>query len=363
MSIGRARKIIANLPTYKPGKSAKQTEEEYGITDAIKLASNENPAPISAPVLEAITEAAQSINRYGDHLAIELREEISQMHGLSAAQIAVGPGSAGLLHQICSVYLEPGDTVVYPWRSFEAYPVFAKAMGAESIQVPLVDHRFDLEATAAAIDKSTKLVMIATPNNPTGIQSSVSELDTFIASVPSDVIVVIDEAYHEFADPNLGDPMTLISKYRNAVVTRTFSKAYGLAGIRVGYLAADPEFVVDVNKVLVPFAVNAIAQAAALAAIRNRASFQPAIDMIKAERDRVSAELSSRGWQFPQSQGNFVYLTLGEDTTNYYQALETRGVVTRPFAGEGLRVTISSRTENDRFLQALEEAKTEIESA
>lgn len=361
MSIGRTRSIIANLPTYKPGKSAKQTEEEYGITGAIKLASNENPAAISQPVLDAITEAAQNINRYGDHLATELREAIAQMHGLNSEQIAVGPGSAGLLHQICSVYLEPGDNVVYPWRSFEAYPVFVKAMGAESVQVPLVDNRFDLKATAAAINPATKLVMLATPNNPTGIGSSVTELNDFISSVPSDVVIVIDEAYHEFADPDLGDPMSLISKYRNVVVTRTFSKAYGLAGIRVGYLAADPEIVTDVNKVLVPFAVNAIAQAAALAAIKNRASFQPAIDMICAERDRVSSILTERGWQLPPSQGNFVYLTLADKTMQYYQALETKGVVTRPFAGEGLRVTISSPEENDRFLEALEAAKKEID--
>lgn len=357
MSVGRVRSIIGGLPTYKPGKSAEQTEAEFGISDAIKLASNENPFPTSPAVAEAIREAASGVNRYADHLCVELREAIAGMHGVSAQQVAVGPGSAGLLHQICSVYLEPGDTVVYPWRSFEAYPVFVQAMGAESVHVPLVDHRFDLDATAAAVTSSTKLVMLATPNNPTGVQTSVAELDDFLQRVPEDVVVVIDEAYHEFSDPALGDPLELVAKYRNCVVTRTFSKAYGLAGLRVGYLVADPEIVADVNKVLVPFAVNGLAQAAALAAVANRESFQPHVDALKAERGRVSAQLRMAGWQFPSSQGNFVYLTLGDQTMRYFQELEKRGIITRPFAGEGLRVTISSKEENDRFLTVLSEVQ------
>lgn len=355
---GSVRPAVAAMPVYRPGKAAEQAEAEHGISDAIKLASNENPYPPVPSVVAAISEAAAGVNRYADHLALDLRTAIGEKVGRSLNEIAVGCGSVGLLQQICLAYLDPGDQVVYPWRSFEAYPVNVQMMAAESVQVPLIDHAFDLDAVAAAVTDRTKIIMLATPNNPTGTAVSVDQLRTFLTQVPERVIVLIDEAYREFLDPSFGDPVDLLNDHPNAIVSRTFSKAYGLAGIRVGYLVASENIVDQVNKVLAPFAVNGLAQAAALAALAAESEYEPLLASLLNERSRVMSELTAAGWQLPDTQANFVYLPLGERTTDVYVEIERRGVVTRPFAGEGLRVTISTPDENDRFLATLAEVAT-----
>mgnify|MGYP006084204295 FL=1 len=353
MSIGGVRPAVQAMPAYRPGKAAGQAEEEHGIKNAIKLASNENPYPPVPSVVAAMTDAAGRVNRYCDHLAVELRAAIGAMIGLDLDNVAVGCGSVGLLQQLCLAYLDPGDNVVYPWRSFEAYPVNVQMMGAESRQVPLVDHAFDLDAVAAAVDERTKIIMLATPNNPTGTALSVDSLRAMLAKVPDSVIVLIDEAYREFLDPSFGDPVELLADHSNVIVSRTFSKAFGLAGVRVGYLVAASAIVDEVNKVLVPFAVNGIAQAGALAALRARDEYEPFLAGLRDERARVVAALTDAGWKLPDTQANFVYLPLGERTQDLYVEIEKRGVVTRPFAGEGLRVTIGTPAENDRFLATL----------
>jgi histidinol-phosphate aminotransferase len=355
MSIGGVRPAVQAMPAYRPGKAAEQAEEEHGIENAIKLASNENPYPPVPSVITAMAEAAGRVNRYCDHLAIDLRTAIGAMVGMELDNIAVGCGSVGLLQQLCLAYLDPGDNVVYPWRSFEAYPVNVQMMGAESRQVPLVDHAFDLDAVAAAVDARTKIIMLATPNNPTGTAVSVDALRSMLAKIPDSVIVLIDEAYREFLDPGFGDPVELLADHPNVVVSRTFSKAFGLAGVRVGYLVAASAIVDEVNKVLVPFAVNGIAQAGALAALHARAEYEPLLAGLRNERARVVAALTEAGWQLPDAQANFVYLPLGERTQAVYVEIEKRGVVTRPFAGEGIRVTIGTPEENDRFLATLAE--------
>lgn len=355
MSIGGVRPAVQAMPAYRPGKAAEQAEEEHGIENAIKLASNENPYPPVPSVIAAMTEAAAGVNRYCDHLAIELRTAIGAMVGTDLDHVAVGCGSVGLLQQLCLAYLDPGDNVVYPWRSFEAYPVNVQMMGAESRQVPLVDHAFDLDAVATAVDDRTKIIMLATPNNPTGTALSVDALRAMLAKVPDHVIVLVDEAYREFLDPSFGNPVSLLADHQNVVVSRTFSKAYGLAGVRVGYLVAAPAIVDEVNKVLVPFAVNGIAQAAALAALAALDEYEPFLAGLREERGRVVAALTAAGWQLPDAQANFVYLPLGERTQDVYVEIEKRGVVTRPFAGEGIRVTIGTPEENDRFLATLVE--------
>lgn len=355
MSIGGVRPAVQAMPAYRPGKAAEQAEEEHGIENAIKLASNENPYPPVPSVVAAMAEAAGRVNRYCDHLAIDLRTAIGAMVGTDLNHVAVGCGSVGLLQQLCLAYLDPGDNVVYPWRSFEAYPVNVQMMGAESRQVPLVDHSFNLDAVAAAVDKRTKIIMLATPNNPTGTAVSVDALRAMLAKIPDRVIVLIDEAYREFLDPSFGDPVELLADHPNVVVSRTFSKAFGLAGVRVGYLVAAPAIVDEVNKVLVPFAVNGIAQAGALAALNARDEYEPLLAGLRNERARVIAALTKAGWQLPDAQANFVYLPLGERTQDVYVEIEKRGVVTRPFAGEGIRVTIGTPEENDRFLATLAE--------
>jgi histidinol-phosphate aminotransferase len=346
------------MPAYRPGKAAEQAEEEHGIQNAIKLASNENPYPPVPSVVAAITAAATGVNRYCDHLAIDLRTAIGEMVGKDLNNVAVGCGSVGLLQQLCLAYLDPGDNVVYPWRSFEAYPVNIQMMGAESTQIPLVDHAFDLDAVANAVDDRTKIIMLATPNNPTGTAVSVDAMRSMLAKVPDNVIVLIDEAYREFLDPSFGDPIELLADHRNVVVSRTFSKAYGLAGIRVGYIVADPAIIDEVNKVLIPFAVNGLAQAAALAALKAVDEYEPFLARLRDERARVVAALTTAGWRLPDAQANFVYVPLGDRTQDVYVEIEKRGVVTRPFAGEGIRVTIGTPEENDRFLATLAEVAT-----
>lgn len=356
MAIGRVRPAIQGLAAYRPGKGAAQAEQEHGISDAIKLASNENPyAPVPS-VVEAIQAAAGGANRYADHRATELRAALAGWIGVDTDRIAVGCGSVGLLQQLCLTYLDPGDEAVYPWLSFEAYPVCVKMMNAVPVNPPLVDHRFDMEAVAAAVTERTRLVLLATPNNPTGTAISTAEIGALLQAIPDDVIVLVDEAYREFADPALGDPVTeLLPHHRNLVISRTFSKAYGLAGLRIGYAITDREIVAELDKTLLAFAVNGAGQAAALAALDSLDEIQVKIDQILAERARVVARLSDAGWKLPPAEANFVYLATGDRTDEIYLALEKRGVVTRPFSGDGIRVTIGSVEENDRFLATLAE--------
>jgi len=354
MSVGRVRLSVASLPAYRPGKSADQAEQEHGIGDAIKLASNENPYPPAPSVIEAVMGAVSGVNRYPDHLAVELRNAIAAWLGVTSEQVTVGCGSVGLLRQICMAYLDPGDEVVFPWLSFEAYPIAVQTMGAESVAVPLVNHRFDMDAVAAAVTERTKMVLLATPNNPTGTAVSSAAIATLVERIDDDVLVVVDEAYRELADPALGDPVTdLLPHHNNVVVFRTFSKAYGLAGLRSGYAIADPEVIVNLDKLLLPFTNNQLGQVAALAAIGAGDEIRPTLDLLIGERSRVVAALTESGWQLPDAQANFVYLPTGERTSEIYLRLEEQGVVTRPFPGEGIRVTIGSPSENDRFLRAL----------
>lgn len=354
MAVGRIRPAVQGLATYRPGKAAAQAEEEHGITDAIKVASNENPYPPHPKVLEAIVAAASGVNRYADHRATELRARIGHWLGLSDDHITVGCGSVGLLQQLCLTFIDPGDEVVYPWRSFEAYPINVKLMGGIPVTTPLVDHAFDLNLVAEAITDKTKMIMLATPNNPTGTALRTDEITELMTRVPDDVIVVIDEAYREFTDPSFGDPVAdVIPHHRNVLVTRTFSKAYGLAGLRSGYMVADPEVITEVDKVLLAFAVNGLAQAGAMAALDHLEEIQPTIDNLLAERTRLVSELQAAGWELPDTQANFVWLPLGDRTDEVYLAMERQGVVTRPFSGEGIRITVSSPEENDRILRTL----------
>lgn len=356
-TIGRPRRSVADLPVYRPGKGAKQAEAEHGITGAIKLASNENPAPPLDAVVAAITEAARTSNRYADHRATAVREALAARLGVEAAQVTVGNGTVGLLQQITLSYVDQGDEVVYPWRSFEVYPVYTQLAGGTAVTVPLAaDLGFDIDGVVGAVGPRTKLVFLATPNNPTGTAMTTEEIRSVLARVPDDVIVCIDEAYREFLDPGFGDPVTeLLPEYPNALVTRTMSKAHGLAGVRIGYAVGHPDVIATIDKTLVPFAVNALAQAAALAALDHEDEIARSVAVIIAERARVEVELAAAGWTFPNHQANFVWLTLGGLTDQVTLELERRGVVVRPFSGEGIRVTIGTPEQNDRFLLALAE--------
>ena len=361
-SVGRPRPAVDLMPSYRPGKGAAQAEAEHGITNAIKLASNENPLPPIQAIVDAVAAAARGANRYADHRATAVRERLATRLDLSVEQVTVGAGSVGLLQQLFLTYVDPGDEVVYPWRSFEVYPVYTQLMAGIAVTTPLTAaHAFDLAAIAAAITERTKLVLLATPNNPTGTALSTADMATLLDGISPATIVVIDEAYREFLDPALGDPVRdLIPHYRNVVVTRTFSKAQGMAGIRAGYAIADPEVISAIDKTLFPFAVSALAQVAAIAAIDAEVEIGQRVANILSERTRVIAELTSAGWQLPDAQANFVYLPIGEHTDEIYLGLEKRGVVTRPFSNEGIRVTISTPEENDRFLRTLDDVMASV---
>ncbi len=348
------------LPAYKPGKAAEQAEREHNIAEAIKLASNENPYPPPAAVVEAVAAACRGGNIYCDHRAAAVREALAARLGLAVEQVTVGAGSVALLYQLATAYVDPGDEAVAPWISFEAYPISVQTMGGTLVRAPLTSgHAFDLDAVAAAVTGRTKLVLLATPNNPTGTAVSTASVARLVESIPDDVVVLVDEAYREFADPALGDPVgDLLPRFDNVAVARTFSKAYGLAGLRVGYMAAHPEIVSAIDKCLIPFNVSGPAQAAALAVLRDddaAAEARANIDAIKVERGRVAAALAAGGWDIPDAQANFVWLHLGERADEVCIALERRGVVVRPFSGIGIRVTIGTPAQNDRFLTTLAE--------
>jgi len=342
------------MASYRPGKNAAQAEAQHGISDAIKLASNETPWPPLAAVVDAVREAASGVNRYADHRATGLRNRIAEWLDVGTDMVTVGAGSAGLLQQLCLSFVDPGDEVVFPWRSFEVYPVYTQLMGGRAVKVPLVGWSVDLDALAGAVGPDTKIVFIANPNNPTGTAVSTSRLADFVGLVPSDVIVVIDEAYREFSSRALGDPVTdLVTDHANVMVLRTFSKAHGLAGLRVGYGVAHHELIEQVDKTMAPFAVNALAQAGAIAAIDADHEIRSRVEVILAERHRMVAALRVAGHDFPGPEGNFLWLPFGPRTDEVHLALEQRGVVTRAFSGEGIRVTVGSADQNDRMLGTL----------
>lgn len=356
MTVGRPRAAMSSLAGYSPGKSAAQAEREHGIANAIKLASNESPWPPIPAVTDAIKAAAAGVNRYGDNTATEVREAIARWIDIAPDQISVGCGSSGVLQQLMLTYVDPGDEVVTPWASFEIYPVFCNLFDAKLVRVPLVNFGFDLDAVAEAVGEKTKIVFLATPNNPTGTSVATTEIERLVRRIPDDVIVVIDEAYREFNDPRFGDPVKdLVPKFRNVVVTRTFSKAYGLAGLRTGYGIGDTEVISMIDRVRLAFSVNNLAQAATLAAIEHDGENQSRVDVLIGERERLATALQEVGAPVVEGHANFVFLATGARSEELARELETMGLVVRPFPDLGLRITVSDRSDNNRVIAALGE--------
>jgi histidinol-phosphate aminotransferase len=285
---------------------------------------------------------------------VALKAKLAARLGVDADRVATGCGSVGLLESLVRAACVGGDEIVYSWRSFEAYPIVSATTGASSVRVPNdADHGHDLPAMAAAITPRTRVVLVCNPNNPTGTAVRAPELDAFIDAVASDVLIVLDEAYREFVtDPDVPDGLARYGARPNVVVLRTLSKAWGLAGLRVGYLVGAPDVVRAVGKVITPFSTNALAQAAALAALDAEAEMRRRADLVVAERERLHAELCKLGADVPQTQANFVWLALGEATGPFAAACEAAGIIVRPFAGEGVRVTVGTPEENDAFLAA-----------
>jgi histidinol-phosphate aminotransferase len=345
----RLRDTLRSVPAYAPGKPAAPHE---GLT-AYKLSSNENPYPPLPAVLDVLAQAASRVNRYPDMAATALVEAIATHHGVPTEWIATGTGSVGVLGQIVSATCGPGDEAVYAWRSFEAYPIVVQLSGATGVPVPLdADARHDLDAMADAVTERTRLVLVCTPNNPTGPVVHADELARFLQRVPRDLLVVIDEAYTEFVrDPQAPDAMAVLREHANVAVLRTFSKAYGLAGLRVGYAIARPPVAQALRKTAVPFGVSTLAQEAAVASLAAGEQLAERVDALVAERERVLGALHAQGWSLPRTQANFVWFPLGEQTADFAAACNARALVVRPYGTDGVRVTIGEPEANDRLVE------------
>ncbi|GIH11723.1 putative phenylalanine aminotransferase [Rhizocola hellebori] len=341
------REDLAALPNYVPGRS---------VPGAIKLASNEVPFGPLPGVVEALAEAATGINRYPDMGVAVLRDKLADRLGVAPDRVVTGCGSVAMAEHLARTTCMPGDNILYSWRSFEAYPIIAATTAAESVKVPNTpEHGHDLAAMSKAITDRTRMILVCNPNNPTGTSVRRAELDEFLDRVPEDIIVVLDEAYREFVtDPEVTDGLQTYGDRPNVVVLRTLSKAWGLAGLRVGYLVAQPEVAAAVRKVVTPFSTNSAAQAAALAALDAETEMRRRCDIIISERERVQNVLAQWFPGIPPSQANFVWLPLHDRATEFAQACETHQIIVRPFAGDGVRVTIGTPDENDAFLAAAE---------
>ena len=347
---------LAELPRYQPGRSSAAAMAEHGLASAVKLASNESPFGSLPGVPEAVAAAMRNVNRYPDHTTEELRERFADHVGVARDRVACGPGSVGLLEQLALAYVDRDDEVVYPWPSFIAYPQFTRLAGGTEITVPLRRQAFDTEAIVDAMSERTRVVLIANPNNPTSTALRTAELTRIVDAAPADCLVVIDEAYHEFVTgADVPNAIELFGDRPNVAVLRTLSKAYGLAGLRVGLLVADPAVVEAVDACAIPFGVNVAAQAAAVAALDQHPEVVRRCAITTAERTRIAQALRRRGLGVPASEANFWWLPAGHTAGELGLALERRGVVTRPL-GVGIRVTVGLPDDNDRFLDALDEA-------
>jgi len=344
----RTRADLDQLPAYVPGRT---------IAGAIKLASNEVSAGPLPSVVAAIAAAGVEVNRYPDSGSGALVTRLAQRFGVDEDQLSVGCGSVTLCQQLLQATCTPSDEVVYGWRSFEAYPILTQVVGARAVQVPLTDgYRLDTEAMLAAITPATRLVFACTPNNPTGTPLHADELRGLLDGVPPDVLVVIDEAYREFVDdPDVPDGIEVAKDSwargrDNVAVLRTFSKAYGLAGLRVGYCVAPAAVTSAVRKTFVPFSVNTLAQVAAIASLDAEDELFARCRQIVVERARVRSELLAMGYEVPVTQANFVWLPLGERTAAFNEHCLDHKVIVRAFVGDGARVTVGEPAENDAFL-------------
>jgi histidinol-phosphate aminotransferase len=347
----RTRTALDTLPAYAPGRS---------VTGAIKLASNELSFPtmpaVAVAIADAVAHESAGINRYPDNGAQALVAALAEHTGAPQSHIVAGCGSVALCQQLVQAVAGEGDQVLFGWRSFEAYPIVTQITGAASVRVPVTkSHELDLPAMAAAITPATRLIFICTPNNPTGTAVRRADLVEFLDTVPDDVLVVIDEAYREFDTAQESpDGLEFAVTRPNVLTLRTLSKAYGLAGLRVGYAVGDPHVITALRKVAIPFALNSLAQAAALAALAAKDEFVPRWQQVVVERRRVQAALRGFGYEVPTSRANFVWLPLRERAAEFAAHAEDHKVIVRAFSDSsgGVRVSIGAPDENDAFLAA-----------
>jgi histidinol-phosphate aminotransferase len=355
---------VRGLKPYQPGKPIAELAREYGLSDIVKLASNENPLGPSPRALGAIASAAAELARYPDANGFDLKRELAARHGVAPACVTIGNGSNDVLVLLAESFLGPGLEAVYSRYAFAVYPLAVQATGAvHRIAEPLPPEHaqplgHDLDAMARLVGPHTRLVFIANPNNPTGTWLDTASLESFIAGLPGRVVVVVDEAYFEYvSEPGYPDASRWLERFPNLVVTRTFSKAYGLAGLRIGYALSSPEIADILNRIRQPFNANSLAQAAALAALADTAHLARSVELNDAELGRVSETCATLGLGVVPSVGNFVLVDTRTDALPVYEALLREGVIVRPVDNYGLprhlRISIGLPAENDRLFSAL----------
>ncbi len=356
---------VQALRPYQPGKPVEALERELGIREAVKLASNENALGPSPRAVEAASQALRALHIYPDGNGFALKEALAERHGVAPEQITLGNGSNEVLELIARSWLAPGRNAVYSQHAFAVYPLVVQAVSAEGRAAPAraadseQPYGHDLGAMAAMVDAVTRVVFVANPNNPTGTWLDGEALERFIAQVPAETLVVVDEAYAEYVEqPDYPDPTQWLGRFPNLLVTRSFSKIHGLAGLRLGYSVSSAAVADLVNRVRQPFNVNAVAQAAGLAAIGDTAHVAQSVRMNREGLRQLGAGLQQRGIGFIPSVGNFITFDVGEEPGAVYERLLREGVIVRPVANYGLpthlRVTVGTAAENERFLRALD---------
>jgi histidinol-phosphate aminotransferase len=358
--IDRIKPHIRDLAPYQPGKPVEELERELGIQDSIKLASNESPIGPSARAVAAVREALDGVHRYPDGASFALREKLSAKLDVDGEQLVFGCGADEILELLAKVLLGPGDEAVYAWPSFAMYPIVVQGMGARSVQVPLTaDYVHDLPAMAAAVTERTKLVIVCNPNNPTGTSFGAAEFDAFIESLPDDVVLVADEAYREFARrPDFPDTLAWVRRRPGTLVMRTFSKIYGLAGLRIGYGVADREFASYLQRARHPFNVNRLAEVAAVAGLDDTEHEQRARAVNADGIEYLTRELTALGIEVWPTDANFMLADAGAGVCDQLQA---EGVIVRPLAGFGMpdhiRISVGLPEENERLIKTLKKLR------
>lgn len=347
---------VAELQPYVPGKPIEELQRQYGVRDVIKLASNENPLGPSKAALAAVAKSSKDMTRYPDGNGYALKMALAEKLQLAPEQITLGNGSNDVLELVARAFAGKGDEVIYSEHAFAVYPIATKAIGATGVAAPAKDYGHDLDAMLKAINSRTKLIFIANPNNPTGTWIAPAEIHAFLEKVPEKVLVVLDEAYIEYLVQS-ENTVAWLQDYHNLVITRTFSKAYGLAGLRVGYALSHPEVADLMNRIRQPFNANSLAQAAAVAALGDEAYLQQACDVNEAGMKQLIAGFDNMGLKYIPSKGNFITVNVQSNAAEVYDDLLYEGVIVRPVAAYGLpqhlRVSIGLAEENQRFLDAL----------
>ena len=358
----KATEHISALSPYSPGKPIEELERELGIKNSIKLASNENPAGPSPAAIRAITaELKKTLNRYPDGSGYYLKTALAKKLSVKPEEIILGNGSNELIDIAARTFLAPGDKAVMAYPSFVVYSMAVQAAGGKAIQVPLRDYKHDLDAMLSAVTPKTKMLFIANPNNPTGTMNTKEEFDRLMSKIRDSMLVVVDEAYYEYVtDTGYADSFKYFRAGRDILILRTFSKIYGLAGLRIGYGIANKEIITEMNKVRAPFNTNSVAQKTAIEALKDNGHIKKSKEINNTGKKYLYKELSSLGIRHVPTEANFIYMPVA-DSVNIYKKLLQAGIIVRAMRPDAIRVTIGLPEDNKRFIKALKKLRVKSE--